>query len=342
MKRFKMNKILQILFILLFGFGIFCIYLGCNNVRTIYFSYKEESNIKYNVYYKPNQFFDTPYLEENQTYIASLIDYIDVQFDYSSYFNKDLVGEVKYKYTILVSADKKDSNGHYWQKEFDLSEYKYAKLDNNSQINISDNFQVKYETYNNLINKFKKEYSLSTDGVAKIMMKLENNSHIEGVDEPINITSSSSLSIPLLEKSLEISMNKDIANTDKTIAIKQVDNSIKYIILKVIGVLYMVVSVIGFIKVTIDRKKFKDNNEYDLALKKILDSYDSIIITIQNVPSLDESKRITLNSFEELLDVYNEVRMPINYYQNPKDDKSTFLIINDDVAWIYTLKRSNE
>ena len=48
MKRFKMNKILQILFILLFGFGIFCIYLGCNNVRTIYFSYKEESNIKYN------------------------------------------------------------------------------------------------------------------------------------------------------------------------------------------------------------------------------------------------------------------------------------------------------
>ena len=56
--------------------------------------------------------------------------------------------------------------------------------------------------------------------------------------------------------------------------------------------------------------------------------------------TFDESKMITLSTFEELLDVYNEVRMPINYYQNRKDYKSTFFIINNDVVWIYVLKRS--
>ena len=34
--------------------------------------------------------------------------------------------------------------------------------------------------------------------------------------------------------------------------------------------------------------------------------------------------------------------MPINYYQNEREDKSTFIIINNDLAWIYVLKKDNQ
>ena len=44
-----------------------------------------------------------------------------------------------------------------------------------------------------------------------------------------------------------------------------------------------------------------------------------------------------MSSFEELLDVYNEVRMPINFCQD--EDKSTFIIINDSIVWIYVLRK---
>ncbi len=341
MKRFKINKIIQILFVLLFFFGVFAVYLGCNNNKKVQFKYDEKSDITYKVYLKPNQFFDTPYLEENKTYIASLIDYVDVGFDYSSNFSNNLNGEVKYKYVVLVSADKKESSGYYWQKEYDLSDFKTVKLDNNNQVAFSDHVKLKYDTYNNILNKFKKEYSLVTDGVAKVMLKIENKSDIVGINEPVNISSISSLSIPLLEKSLEISMNKDATNNSKTITFDEVDESIPYTIYKALGVIMMILSIIGFINVTIDRRKFKTQNEYELSLRKILDNYDSIIANIENVPPFSESKIINLSSFGELLDVYNEVRMPINYYQNPNRDKSTFLIINDNIVWIYSLKKES-
>ena len=81
MKNFKINKILQFLFIILFVFGVFLVFLGFHNIKIIYFNYKENSDVKYKVFLKRNQFFETDYLEENQTYIASLIDYINVDFN---------------------------------------------------------------------------------------------------------------------------------------------------------------------------------------------------------------------------------------------------------------------
>jgi len=340
MKRYKINKVCQILFVFMLLLGIFSIYCGFNNIELIKFSSDENSKIDYKVYLKPNKFFNTEYLDENKTYIASLIDYVDVNFNYSANFSHNLSGEVKYKYTILLNANKKTGDGYYWQKEYDLSEYKYVKLNNNNQLNISDNFKINYGIYNNLLNKFKKEYGLTTDGELKVLLNIENNSKIDGVDENINLKSSSSLSIPLLERALEISIDKDIANNDKTMIFKRKVNTINYLLYKVVGVVISILSVIGFIKVTNDRRKFKLQNEYDIELKRILDNYDSIIANVDTIPSFDESKRIILSKFDELLDVYNEVRMPINYYQNKKDgkNKSTFFIINNDVVWIYVLK----
>ena len=289
---------------------------------------------------KPNKFFGTPYLDENKTYIASLIDYIDVNFNYLANYSDGLDGEIKYKYTIVLSANKKTGDGYYWQKEYDLSEIKYIKLNNDNQLSISDNFQVKYDTYNSLLNKFKKEYNLSTDGELKIMLNVENNSSINGVNEPLKLESVASISLPLLERDLEISINKDLSNNNKELIFEQEDDNIKYTLFKVGGSVLILLSVIGFVKVTIDRHNFKVNNEYELKLKRILDNYDSIVANVNTIPSFDESKRISLSTFEELLDVYNEVRMPINYYQNAKEFKSTFFIINDDVVWIYVLRRS--
>ena len=338
MKRYKMNKILQFLFVFLFMFGIFLIYLGCNNIKTILFNYKEDSDIHYSVYLKPNQFFEEPFLEENKTYIASLIDYINVDFKYTANYNQMLNGTIKYKYVAIVSANKKESDGYYWQKEYDLSEDKYITLNNSSQVSISDSFKISYDNYNNIANKFRKEYSLTTDAELKVLMKIDNDSKINGVVDPVKISSSASLSIPLLERSLEISMNKDVANNNKSIAFKQTDDDAKYNMYKLAGVILVIASIVMFINVTIARYNFKSTNEYELSLKKILDNYDSIIANTSNIPSLDEFKKINLSTFEELLDVYNEVRMPINYYQNERESRSTFLIINNNV-WVYVLKK---
>jgi hypothetical protein len=80
---------------------------------------------------------------------------------------------------------------------------------------------------------------------------------------------------------------------------------------------------------------------YDITLDKISKNYDSIIANVNNLPEINELKKIEVSTFEELIDVYNEVRMPINYYQNEQKTESTFIIINDEIVWIYTLKKND-
>ena len=86
---------------------------------------------------------------------------------------------------------------------------------------------------------------------------------------------------------------------------------------------------------------FKRKNLYDIKLDSILTSYDSVIANIKNMPDLNEFKKIETNTFEELLDVYNEVRMPINFYESHRRNKAIFMIINDNMCWEYILDRDS-
>lgn len=53
-----------------------------NKSRKQYVSYEERGKVDYEVYLKSNEFFEEEYLERDQQYIASLIDYITADFYY--------------------------------------------------------------------------------------------------------------------------------------------------------------------------------------------------------------------------------------------------------------------
>ena len=74
MKNYQLNKKFQFLFPFLLIIGIILIIMGFNDKKIVNLSYEENNKINYNVYLKNNPFFNTPYLGEGKTYIASLID----------------------------------------------------------------------------------------------------------------------------------------------------------------------------------------------------------------------------------------------------------------------------
>jgi len=77
-------------------------------------------------------------------------------------------------------------------------------------------------------------------------------------------------------------------------------------------------------------------------LKKILNTYDSIIVTLQSKPDFKKYNEISVASFEELIDAHSEVRMPINYYQDEHRRRSYFTLINGNEIYTYTLKADVE
>ena len=339
MKNYKLNKKFQFLFPFLFIAGIVLIVMGFNDKKLISLNYKENSSINYNVYLKENSFFDQPFLPEGRTYIASLIDYIDVIFHYDISYDRKLTGEYKYKYVALVRANKKEGSGYYWEKEYDLSEEKSLDIKNNINVSINDNVKVNYGTYNEILNKFKKEYGVDTNGELKVIMKINNVSKFEKIKTPITINSEMDITIPLLEQALEVSINKNSSNINDAITLKEKSNRPAYLIFKITGFILLIIPVLGFISVTKANKLFKRNNLYEIKLDSILQSYDSIIANVNTLPNINQFERIDVSTFEELIDVYNEVRMPINYFQ--EKNKSTFVIINDSIVWIYVLEKGN-
>ena len=73
----------------------------------------ENSNLDYRVYLKKNDFYDSDYLGKDMVYVASLIDRIDVDFNYI--FNIDCDSDIEFFYDVvgkLVISDNSNGNVH--------------------------------------------------------------------------------------------------------------------------------------------------------------------------------------------------------------------------------------
>ena len=93
----KRIVIIFIFFLVFLIIGIFFLNIGLNSKKTISLKYQESNNIDYKVYLKENNFFDDEYMLPGKTYITSLIDHIEVDFDYNIGFNDTIDADYKYK-----------------------------------------------------------------------------------------------------------------------------------------------------------------------------------------------------------------------------------------------------
>ena len=128
-KSHKLSFILLIFGILI---GISLTIFGFLKKDYIVLQYQEDNSVSYKVFLKPNDYFETSYLGENRTYIATLIDYLDIDFQYLVNFSDKITGNCNYYIKATISANKPNrESGYYWQKEF--------KLTNPKRVSVLDN-----------------------------------------------------------------------------------------------------------------------------------------------------------------------------------------------------------
>ena len=333
------NRIIRIsLLTFLLAVGFLLIVFGITD-SYVTFKYSEDNSINYKVYLKPNNYFDTPYLGENRTYITSIIDYIHINYIYSLNFSEKISGDYTYRIEAVVYANKSGGDGYYWTKTYNLTEPKKVKLDNKDHLLINEIVDVDYNQYNKVLEDFKKDYSIETDGLLKIQLIVESNATGDKYTDNIKIPSNLSLSVPLLEKAVEASIEKNAVSNDNTLTM--IDSVAKYIksICFVLGLLIIALTIFLIIRIFINRSLNRRKHLYESTLKKFVDSHDSIIANVTNLPDITDLSLIHVSSFDELIDVYNEVRMPINFYENSNHTKAVFIIINDRMCWEYVLDK---
>ena len=325
------------------GLGFFSKYSKSEKVISL--TYKETTDINYNVYLKENNFFDVPflskdYLSVNDRYIITqLIDYIDMTFNYNMSFDKDTSGNYYYYLKAVVEANKpNEESGSYWEKEYILYEGEKTSFSNVRNYSFAPNIKIDYNEYSNKIVEIMKNSNLTMDG--KVTIYLVNQTTIDSdiFDEDNVISSEAKVSMPLVKSSMQLNLDSSNASKNDTISKTFKVKSSKYTIC-VICLVFCGLSILALIRLIIhyiksDRKRYK----FEIKLKKILNTYDSIIVNVNILPNLNEFKVINVESFEELVDAHGEVRMPINYYKKD-DDRHVFILINNDVLWFYSLNR---
>ena len=68
---------------------------------------------------------------------------------------------------------------------------------------------------------------------------------------------------------------------------------------------------------------------------------DNILVSVKTLPETKGLNVVNVTSFDELVDAQSEVRLPINYKEDSKKKTTKFILIRNDMAWVYTLKEGD-
>lgn len=320
-------------FVLVFFIKLFII----NEVDHL--SYDEKVTPDYKVNLKDNDYYEVKTLPSGMNYIASLVDNISVNFKYSF----EATDIIDYNTTYYIEAitrvyDDKNKSKTLFEKKEILSESRTITKEKIKNLGFTESVNVDYEHFNNLVRAFKTEYGLakSSDVTIALVMKTSGgNSEYKG---NINLNSHATVVIPLTEQTINVSINSNnVTNQDRLLEKIGLNNINWYNL----GMFVILTSLDLYLLVKLSKniKKYLDSfSLYDKTLKKILRDYDSIIANINNDTVAMNDKVIFVESFDELIDIHDNLGSPILFNEVVKGFKSYFTIIDNNMMYRYVLE----
>lgn len=311
------------------------------NKETTSLTVSEKSRTDYKVCVKENDYYEEECLDKGMLYIANLIDYINVDFNYELTSDK----EVDYDYTYYVEAEvnvfaKNDPTNIMYTDTKRILEEKTKKVDNTSLLQIKENVKIKYDEYNSLIRDFKTEYGVNADSNIKIKLYVKPNieySQFENLVAKDEVMME--LIIPLTEKQINIKAEtKDLDNTksysDKKMA------AINYVFLGSGTITLLLGLVATTVLISSLTKKERNKSPYRKEVDKILREYDDIITETDTIIDPDETEYsyVDCKSFNELKNMALNIKAQIIYSELKelhRKQRTWFYIVDDSNKKIY-------
>lgn len=324
--------------------GVFLIVNSLNiksSKKVTLLTYNEKSNIDYNVYLKKNNYFKDTFLGKNKQYIASIIDYVDVFFNYSFSSTENIDAKFNYKVVATLSAKHRvDANSvkEVWSNEYVLLEDKVKELKDSNIFEIKENVKINYQDYNNIINDFKKDHMLAVTSDLNVKLLVEVDGKYIPADQVFKSSSKSNLTIPLSEQTINIKMDYKDVNSSKIITnqkVKKFNNRIFFVIGILLTCISLALLLFQGLKIL---KESKKQTKYIKDLKKILYDYADIIIEVNEPPVLPTKKVSEVISFSELVNAQVEVKSPIIFAEVKENEEGLFVVNSGDYCYYYRLK----
>ena len=335
----KVRNILYIILMVIFTvFAYFLFDRGFNVKTKIVVNYQEKSDLNYRVYLHDNDIYNREYLGMNDKYISKLVDNIMIDFNYNIMFDKDISGYYTYKVVGTLVAYQDDITDSLWEKEYVLLNDQTNVLNANDlkSIEIKDGINIDYDKYQDELNKFKQDYDIDVSGYLMVKVIIKENIDFFGIDKVVEDEKEIKMIIPLSYDTFKINVINDNNTVDKIYDFSKKE-PVNYLLL-IIGAFNLSLG-ISFLALTIRNMvlSYRKTSDYQKELRMILNDYSDIIVEVKRFYNKKKYNLIYVDTFKELMDVYNKVGNPISYREVKKDQEAIFIIIDDDNAWIYRL-----
>ena len=336
-KKLRVNSKLILFMLLFIVFFVLCLFFASKTIerkKPTPVSYSQNGNIDYKVYLNKNDFYTEKYLDMNKSYVASLINNIDINFDYLFNIAKKSTMDFDYKIIGELVIENSKGTGRYLEKEYTLLDTKNRKIVQDKTMSIKENIKIDYGYYNQLANSFKSTYGVDTNSYLNVYMEISLKTDEKSL-HTINENNRISLQIPLSEKAIEINLNASNQNVVKqTMAAGEVLFSKNYLLLEIIFLIpscIFLVLIIKKIVVILDIY-----TPYDKYIGKKLKEYDRLIVETNSKLKTSGYNIIEIKNFTELLDARDNLNLPILYLNIIPHHEGVFYIINN--TDIYLLK----
>lgn len=304
-------------------------------------NYKESSTVDYSVKLKDNDYYETNTLPSGMDYIASLIDSINLKFDYTFTTNSDIDYNASYYIEAITRVYGKDNKNVLYEKKETLVPLEEISKKGIKANNFFKEVNIDYDHFNTFVKDFKASYFLNYDSDVTIVLHVNTKGVSSSFKNSIDSDGIALVVIPLTEQTINVTIDSKNINNTGSVTSNDFWGNINYIYFA--GCIVSLVFDIYFIYrlILLFVKSYKTASEYDKILKRILRDYDSIIANSINV--IDESgyQVINLSSFDELRDVHDNMGIPIIFNEVIVGKLSYFTIIDGDLLYRFSLDSSD-
>lgn len=329
--RLIINVILCIVFLFI---SVNFIYNSMDIIKEENVTYSEKGTIDYKICLKENNFYESSCIDKDMSYIASLIKNIPLTFTYDFKTSKSIKLDAKYEVTANLVISNTEDSTNYFSKKYVLIPLTDINENDSSYKLINQDINIDYEYYNNIANEFRSQYGVETSSYLNVSFNVYNEA-----DELNMNQSTTTISIPLSQKSINIKMQANETANNNNQEITKYAFSLSNIVYLILGVISVVLSIIFIIKaLRLYSKSFIPKNNYDKYISKILREYDRLIVETSSLPNFNDYNIIKINKFTELLDVRDNLHQPIMYYNVATHQKCHLYILNDSNLYLLTLK----
>lgn len=298
-------------------------------------TYKQTPSLTYTVNLKENNFFESKTLPMNRQYITKIIDNIEANFNYV--YNSNKAADLNYTYSIdaVITGKNTNTDGEVevWSKSYTLLEPVSESAKNSASFTISKKAKIDYGYYSSIVESFRTALGINIDAILKVKLNVRVTGNYEG--KSINETAYSSMDIPLGVTTMKIDLGTSNINSNTIYDKDEVTETkeINYVTLA-IGAVLTILSLVGIIIIVKQIIRLTRKTEYTMEINKILRTYGDIIAEAAQLPDYSGLEVIDILTFQDMVDIEEELRIPIIYCQ-ASEEVAWFTIIHENRMYRY-------